>query len=383
MKEQLRDQRSRPAPSILPSQLLNLITFCLLLALAFSMGFITSFYVRNTTIIHPLQTAHVAPRNLSSSLPLPVKAHVMLRRTATLMHEMNDEELLWRASIVPRIQRNSTKQAPKVAFLFLTREELPLAPLWEMFFKGNQELFSIYVHSHPDSNWSLPRDSVFYGRRIPSQAVTWGTIRMMEAERRLLANALLDFSNQRFVLLSETCVPLFDFATVYSYLINSSRIFIESYDDAGPSGRGRYRRPMKPRIKLQQWRKGSQWFAMDRSLAVDVISDEDYFPLFQRYCRPLCFADEHYVQTLVSMRNYWSRNANRSLTWVDWSKRGIHPAKFGRSQINVELLQRMRNGSSCSYNGESTRVCFLFARKFLPNTVNRLVRLAPKLMGFG
>ncbi|KAG6500381.1 hypothetical protein ZIOFF_040226 [Zingiber officinale] len=199
----------------------------------------------------------------------------------------------------------------------------------------------------------------------------------MEAERRLLANALLDFSNQRFVLLSETCVPLFDFATVYSYLINSSRIFIESYDDAGPSGRGRYRRPMKPRIKLQQWRKGSQWFAMDRSLAVDLISDEDYFPLFQRYCRPLCFADEHYVQTLVSVRNYWSRNANRSLTWVDWSRRGMHPAKFGRSQINVELLQRMRNGSSCSYNGESTRVCFLFARKFLPNTVSRLLPILP------
>ncbi|KAG6496446.1 hypothetical protein ZIOFF_044313 [Zingiber officinale] len=43
---------------------------------------------------------------------------------------------------------------------------------------------------------------------------------------------------------------------------------------------------------------------MDRSLALDVVSDEDYFPLFQRYCRPLCTADEHYVQTLVSVRNY-------------------------------------------------------------------------------
>lgn len=172
MKEQLRDQRPLPPSSILTFQLLNLITFCLLLALAFSMGFITSFNVRNTytTIIHPLQTARVAPRNLSSSLqPLPVQTYVEPGRTATPMHEMNDEELLWRASMVPRIQRNSLKQAPKVAFLFLTREELPLAPLWEMFFKGNQGLFSIYVHSHPDSNWSLPRDSVFYGRRIPSQ----------------------------------------------------------------------------------------------------------------------------------------------------------------------------------------------------------------------
>ncbi|XP_042404836.1 glycosyltransferase BC10-like, partial [Zingiber officinale] len=217
---------------------------------------------------------------------------------------------------------------------------------------------------------------------LPLQEVTWGSINVMEAERRLLANALLDFSNQRFVLLSETCVPLFDFATVYAYLINSSLTFIDAYDDAGVSVRGRYRLPM-PRIQLQQWRKGSQWFAMDRSLALDVVSDEDYFPLFQKYCRPLCTADEHYVQTLVSVRNYWSRNANRTLTWTDWSRGGVHPAKFGRDQINVELLQRMRNGSSCSYNGMNTSVCFLFARKFLPNTVSSLVRLAPKLMGFG
>ncbi|KAG6496444.1 hypothetical protein ZIOFF_044311 [Zingiber officinale] len=184
------------------------------------MGFITSLYVRDTTITNVLQTAHVAPQNLSSSLPVPVQTSVMPGRTATPMHEMNDEELLWRASMVPRIQRNSTKPSPKVAFLFLTREELPLAPLY----------MGDVLQGEPGA--------VLHLRAFPSGfqlEVTWGSINVMEAERRLLANALLDFSNQRFVLLSETCVPLFDIATVYSYLINSSLIFIDAYDDAGVS----------------------------------------------------------------------------------------------------------------------------------------------------
>ena len=35
--------------------------------------------------------------------------------------------------------------------------------------------------------------------------VVWGRISMVDAERRLLANALRDPANQQFVLLSERC----------------------------------------------------------------------------------------------------------------------------------------------------------------------------------
>lgn len=82
---------------------------------------------------------------------------------------MEDEELLWRASMVPRIRKLPFKHAQKVAFLFLTRGNLPLAPLWEEFFKGNEGSYSIYVHTDPSFDWSVPKSSVFYGRRIPSQ----------------------------------------------------------------------------------------------------------------------------------------------------------------------------------------------------------------------
>lgn len=204
---------------------------------------------------------------------------------------------------------------------------------------------------------------------------------MVEAERRLLANALLDFSNQRFVLLSESCIPLFNFSTIYNYLLNSSNNFVEAYDLPGPVGRGRYSPKMKPHIELHQWRKGSQWFQIDRALALNIVSDQKYFAVFKRHCKGSCYGDEHYLPTLVSIR-FWKNNSNRTLTWVDWSKGGPHPARFSRMNITNGLLERMRHGGVCEYNGKKTDVCHLFARKFTPHALDRLLRLAPKLMQF-
>ncbi|ONI17203.1 hypothetical protein PRUPE_3G144800 [Prunus persica] len=306
---------------------------------------------------------------------------VSLKEQKLLVHNMSDEELFWRASMVPRIQKLPYKYVPKVAFMFLTKGPLPLGPLWEKFFEGHEGLYSIYVHAHPDFNESVPEDSVFHGRRIHSQPVYWGTSTMLDAERRLLANALLDFSNQRFVLLSESCIPLFNFTTTYDYLINSNLSFLSSFDDPRKPGRGRYNPKMYPIINITNWRKGSQWFEVHRELAIHIVSDCKYYPIFQEYCRPSCYIDEHYIPTLVNIL-YSELNSKRSITWVDWSRGGPHPGKFEWSDITDEFLNRIRFGSECEYNGNTTSICFLFARKFMPNTLEPLLRVAPLLLGF-
>jgi hypothetical protein len=91
------------------------------------------------------------------------------------MHNMTDEELLWRASMAPRM-KSMPKHVivPKIAFLFLARDDLPLRTLWEKFFEGHEGLYSIYVHASPGYNGSPPPDSPFYGRMVPSQVLIWG-----------------------------------------------------------------------------------------------------------------------------------------------------------------------------------------------------------------
>jgi len=58
------------------------------------------------------------------------------RAPASAWHNMTDEELLWAASWRPSVRRYPYRRTPKVAFMFLTRGPLPLAPLWDRFFAG-------------------------------------------------------------------------------------------------------------------------------------------------------------------------------------------------------------------------------------------------------
>ncbi|KAH6759973.1 Core-2/I-branching beta-1 [Perilla frutescens var. frutescens] len=336
------------------------------------------FFVVSTTSSKPvllLQTPPPPPPFADDDVSL--KNNVTT--PAVMMHNMSDGELLATASRVSASIKSSSSY--KIAFMFLTPGPLPLAPLWDRFFKGHKGFYSVYVHPHPSYNYSVPPDSAFYARTIPSQAVYWGTISMMDAERRLLANALLDSSNQRFILLSDSCIPVFNFTTVYSYLSATNHSFLGSFDDPRKPGRGRYNRRMWPNITLEQWRKGSQWFELHRDLAVRVVSDDKYYPLFRDFCLPPCYNDEHYLPTLVNIL-YPESNANRTITWVDWSRGGPHPRKFGWVDVKPELLNHIRFGSQCIYNGNTTNLCNLFARKFLPNTIAPLLKLAPSLLGF-
>lgn len=205
---------------------------------------------------------------------------------------------------------------------------------------------------------------------------------MCDAERRLLANALLDLSNEWFVLLSESCVPVSNFSIAYQYLMKSRHSFIGAIDDPGPYGRGRYNLNMAPEVDVTQWRKGSQWFAVRRKHAVGIVKDTTYYSKFENFCKPNCYVDEHYFPTMLTIESPHLL-ANRSITWVDWSRGGAHPATFGGADITETFIKSIIEGHTCPYNNQSTSVCHLFARKFAPSALEPLLQVAPKMLGFG
>lgn len=321
----------------------------------------------------------------SSFLPLADKKPIELDRwvkpLSSLMHNMSDEELFWAASFAPRVKQYPFNRVPKVAFMFLTRGPLPLSPLWEKFFRGNVGLYSIYVHSLPSYEANYSPDSAFYKRQIPSQVAEWGTITMCDAERRLIANALLDLSNEWFVLLSEACIPLYNFSIIYTYLKRSDYSFVDSFDNPSPNARGRYNSQMAPLIDISQWRKGSQWFEVDRELAIHMVQDTKYYSAFKEFCSPPCYVDEHYFPTLLHIEKS-NLIANRSITFTDWSRGGPHPATFGEADISEEFFKKLLDRQDCFYNGQHSSICVLFARKFAPGALEPLLHLPPTVLGF-
>ncbi|RCV29401.1 hypothetical protein SEVIR_6G009200v4 [Setaria viridis] len=344
-------------------------------------GSVARYYYNasHAELFFPATTYGCDPRDRDCGLGLAFKAFVHPPRLA---HSMTDDELFWRASLVPRAEDFPFQRVPKVAFLFMTRGPIPFAPLWDKFFRGHQGLYSVYVHTVPDYKLNVSKNSAFYGRQIPSEEVSWGSITLVDAEKRLLANALLDFSNERFVLLSESCIPVFNFPTVYEYLINSAHSFVESYNIDTPQCAGRYNRRMAPHIMADQWRKGSEWFELNRELAVQIVADYKYYSIFRKHCRPSCYPDEHYIPTYLHLF-HGPLNANRTITWVDWSRGGPHPASYGAADITEEFIQTIRNnGTQCFYNSKPTSVCYLFARKFAPNALGRLMNLTSTVLDF-
>ncbi|GMN36377.1 hypothetical protein TIFTF001_005972 [Ficus carica] len=326
---------------------------------------------------------------------------------------------------------------PRIAFLFLSRLNLPLDFLWESFLENADEAtFSIYVHSAPGFVFdeSTTRSRFFQGRQLRNSIqVGWGESTMIQAERLLLEAALEDPANQRFVLLSDSCVPLYNFSYIYNYVIASPRSFVDSFLDAKE---GRYNPKMSPKIPMNKWRKGSQWIALIRRHAEVIVDDEVVFPLFQKFCvrrPPLdarkgklniapayvlfltyaqnislssvvflekimpklqkqhnCIPDEHYVQTLLAMNELESELERRTLTYTLWNQsvnkmenRGWHPVTFSYANAGPQKIKEIKAINHVYYETEyrtewcqsnSTSVpCFLFARKFSQGAAMRLL----------
>ena len=196
---------------------------------------------------------------------------------------------------------------------------------------------------------------------------------IVDAERRLLASALLDGANQRFLLLSESCVPLWNFTFVANYLLGTRMGFLH----AKPPHKKHttYQKEMLPEVIEKQWRKGSQWFALTRKLSVEAISDKEIYAKFATLCKHPCYSDEHYLQTLLSIKRD-DEIEHRSITWYDFKKGGKHPASFKNNDLDVATLEKIKGEPACTWNGVPNQTCHLIARKFLPETLDKLLDLA-------
>ncbi|CAL9115716.1 Core-2/I-Branching enzyme [Musa troglodytarum] len=300
---------------------------------------------------------------------------------------------------------------PKIAFLFLARSNLPLDFVWHTFFqKAEEEKYSIYIHSEPGFAFdrTTTRSPFFFGRQLQNSIrVVWGEATMIEAERLLLAVALKDPANQRFALISDSCVPLYNFSYVYSYMMSSSKSFVDSFLDRKDV---RYNAKMFPTIPKDRWRKGSQWITLVRKHAETIVADTIVFPVFSKFCKRRtglalgakqnnkeaaqkehdCIPDEHYVQTLLSMSHLEDELERRTLTYTSWNqsidtkdKRSWHPKTFEFPDASLEHIMEIRNINHVYYETEYRTEwcqcnaafvpCFLFARKFSRSAAMRIL----------
>ncbi|KAD2073969.1 hypothetical protein E3N88_30333 [Mikania micrantha] len=307
-------------------------------------------------------------------------------------------------------------QKPKIAFLFLARNRLPLDLVWDEFFQGeNENRFSIYVHSRPGFllNKLTTRSRYFFDRQVNNSIqIYWGEASMIEAEIILLQHALMDPFNERFAFLSDSCIPLYNFSYTYDYIMSTSTSFVDSFAD---TKEGRYNPRMDPVIPVYDWRKGSQWVILTRKHAEVIVKDEVVFPMFQQHCQASgniknifatvgdpadnskehnCIPDEHYVATLLAHKGLEGEITRRSLTHTSWDissskdreRQGWHPVTYKLADATPMLIQSIKDIDNIYYETEYRREwctskgkpspCFLFARKFTRPAAMRLLNMS-------
>ncbi|XP_031371674.1 glycosyltransferase BC10 [Punica granatum] len=287
------------------------------------------------------------------------------------------------------------KEPRKVAFMFLTTGPLPLAGLWEMFFNNTpKDLYNIYIHADPSGHYHhSPFRGVFANRVIPSsKRALRATPTLISAARRLLASALVgDPGNYMFALLSPSCIPLHSFNFTRDVLTRSNKSFIEILDDepgAFDRWAARGRDAMLPEVRFEDFRVGSQFWALKRQHARLVVRDVTLWSKFKLPCVrwDTCYPEENYFPTLLSMHDRRGC-VPATLTHVDWWGRyDGHPRTYRAHQVGPDLIRRLRsdrprygdehptNGSVLVRNGRSHP--FLFARKFEPKASKPLMAIA-------
>ncbi|KAF3789576.1 hypothetical protein EJ110_NYTH11621 [Nymphaea thermarum] len=279
-----------------------------------------------------------------------------------------------------RIKLQLLSREPKISFLFIARNRLSLDLVWDQFFQGAKEpIFSIFVHSRPGFVFSkaTTKSAYFLGRQVnDSIQVDWGEASMIQAERILLQHALKDPLNQRFVFLSDSCIPLYNFSYIYDYIMSSSTSFVDSFAD---TKHGRYNPKMHPIVPVTSWRKGSQWTVLIRKHAEVIVEDEVVFPVFQLHCKYKGLEKEITRRPLT--HSAWDLSASK-----DPERRGWHPLSYKFSDATAKLIQDIKAIDNIHYETENRRewcsskgrpsACFLFARKFTRPAALRLINTA-------
>lgn len=281
---------------------------------------------------------------------------------------------------------------PKVAFLFLTNSDLVFAPLWEKFFAGHHGLLNLYVHADPSAVLASPPTPSFRGRFISGgKATARASATLISAARRLLATALLDDpANHFFALLSQSCVPLHPFPTLYRTLLSDNnnagaghrrrhRSFIEILDSE-PTLHDRYYargdHVMLPEVPFDAFRVGSQFFVLARRHAVMVVRDRRLWNKFKVPClvkeKDSCYPEEHYFPTLLDMQDP-DGCTKYTLTRVNWTDAvDGHPHTYQPEEVSGELIGELRKS-----NGTYSH---MFARKFAPECLGPLMEIADSVI---
>jgi len=243
----------------------------------------------------------------------------------------------------------------KIAFLFLTINNVYHEVHWKDFFAGHSDYYSVYVHAKE----SVSKNSFFKPYEIATKLpTTWANT--MRAQIELLKTALANPNNEKFIFISESTIPLVDFNTAYTHIMSNdlSMFYFRPNPHVNMNGdfSPNQKRNLAPIAKNKQF-KSTQWVVLNRKHAQLMVEDDTYLDIITRYpCD-----NEHYPATFLLNNNLFNEIDPHDVTYVEWRKPAPKlPYAFTNLQKNDELemlLQAQKHG--CLFARKIAKECNL------------------------
>ena len=202
----------------------------------------------------------------------------------------------------------STNNKGKIAFLFLTRDNINNYDIWKKFLKGNEDKYSIYVHpKYPQKiTQQLIKDNIIN----ETIETGWGTIGAVRANLLMLKYALMDPNNMMFILVSESCMPIQNFNNFYNFIFKDMKsyicYFIQFLD--------KYDLIINPQISREQYRKhNAQGLIFNRTHA-SLLYENDMTKDWEN----IKCVDEIYFYNIIIQYNSNENINNYKITFDEW-----------------------------------------------------------------
>jgi hypothetical protein len=233
----------------------------------------------------------------------------------------------------------------KIAFLFLTRNNLKQPQLWYDFLSNGNGKCNLYVHTKERDKLT---QQLLIDHQIQEHIHTeWGHSNLLTATNALIKEALKDKTNKRFILVSESCIPLHLFDIIYHILFTSPETKDKSflYTKLTPGIDREKNIKHKDSAYLQVCRNGdpskelgitwknmmrnSQWMILNREHA-EIADKHNHESLWERFN----VADEWYYYNIL--RHYDPKIEENTI-------QNIKPTWFGIDSSRFKTIQDLQN----------------------------------------
>ena len=282
----------------------------------------------------------------------------------------------------------------RIALCFLVTKNIINYGIWKKWWKGYEKYLSIYVHisgknfykHNPKSNYKF--NKIVWQNRIKNPRRTkWGDVSLVMAEGLLYDQALQQYENKYFCVVSESGIPVRSFTDFYKTIFRSkkSRMNIGSMRGVALYNGGVYKdcfprkfipisnnctTPNDDRCLLLK--NSHQWKILNRRDAkafVDMTNNTNYilaytncFVFDPHQLAPDELAFVNWIIIKYGNKELKKRFINTETTFADFDPRGEHALTY--NYINPGVFESLCNDTN-----------IVFARKFKGN--KKLIKQLP------